>query len=293
MLKKTQLFVLLLFSVCFVNAQQPIIPLYKGPAPGSEGWDWKENTLPKNANGLIVTQNVVNPTLAVYKPEAGKANGTSVIICPGGGFHILSMNTEGTDVAIALVKKGVTCFVLKYRLAHTLSDDPMQEMMSVIQNGDREKKMEKTIPLSIADGKAAITYVREHATELGINPTRIGIMGFSAGGTVAGSAAFNYSAASKPDFVAPVYAYMPAVLMGTVATDAPPMFIVAASDDQLNLQTNSVELYTKWNSAKKSAELHLYNKGGHGFGMRTQNIPTDTWIDRFTDWLDMQGLLKK
>ena len=169
----------------------------------------------------------------------------------------------------------------------------MQEMMSVIQNGDREKKMEKTIPLSIADGKAAITYVREHATELGINPTRIGIMGFSAGGTVAGSAAFNYSAASKPDFVAPVYAYMPAVLMGTVATDAPPMFIVAASDDQLNLQTNSVELYTKWNSAKKSAELHLYTKGGHGFGMRNQGIPTDSWLERFTDWLDMQGLLKK
>ena len=85
---------------------------------------------------------------------------------------------------------------------------------------------------------------------------------------------------------------MPSALMGSVAADAPPMFLVAASDDQLNLQTNSVELYSKWNNAKKSAELHLYNKGGHGFGMRTQNIPTDTWIDRFTDWLDMQGLLK-
>ena len=292
MYRKIYLLLLFVLGVGCLHAQQTIIPLYKGSAPGSENWDWKENTLPKNSNGLVITHNVVNPTLTVYKPEAGKANGTSVIICPGGGFHILSMNTEGWDVASALVKKGVTCFVLKYRLAHTVTNDPMKEMSTAIQNGDADKKMEKTIPLCIADGKAAIAYVREHALELGVNPGRIGIMGFSAGGTVAGSAAFNYSRANKPDFVAPVYAFMPSALMGSVAADAPPMFLVAASDDQLNLQTNSVELYSKWNNAKKSAELHLYNKGGHGFGMRTQNIPTDTWIDRFTDWLDMQGLLK-
>ena len=293
MFTKTKLVILLLCFAAFLQAQQPVIPLYKGTAPGSENWDWKETTIPKNSNGLVITHNVVTPTLTVYTPEAGMANGSSLIICPGGGFHILSMNTEGWDVAAALVKKGVTCFVLKYRLAHTLTNDPMQEMMSAIQSGDVDKKMEKTIPLSIADGKAAIAYVREHATELGINPNRIGIMGFSAGGTVAGSAAFNYTPSNKPDFVAPVYAYMPAVLMGTVAADAPPMFLVAASDDQLNLQTNSVDLYTKWNSAKKSAELHLYTKGGHGFGMRNQNIPTDTWLDRFTDWMGLLGFLKK
>lgn len=293
MFRKTQFFILFLFAVTFLHAQQPVISLYKGPAPGSETWDWKETTIPKNSNGLVITHNVVSPTLTVYKPETDNANGTSVIICPGGGFHILSMNTEGWDVANALVKKGITCFVLKYRLTHTLTNDPFTEMMSAIQNGDADKKMEKTIPLSIADGKAAIAYVREHAGELGVNPDRIGIMGFSAGGTVAGSAAFNYTPSNKPDFVAPIYAYMPAVLMGPVAADVPPMFLVAASDDQLNLQTNSIALYSKWNSAKKPVELHLYTKGGHGFGMRIQGIPTDTWLERFTDWLEMQGLLRK
>ena len=291
MLTRKLLFIVLFFVVVFSNAQQ-VVNIYKGPAPGSESWDWKETTLPKDSRGLVVTQNVVNPTLTVYKPEAGKANGTAVIICPGGGFLILSMNTEGVDVAAALVKKGITCFVLKYRLAHTLTNDPMAEMSAAIQKGDPEKKMEKTIPLSIADGKAAIAYVREHAKEWGIKTDRIGIMGFSAGGTVTASAAFNYNDSNKPDFVAPVYAYMPPQLTGTIAADAPPMFLVAASDDQLNLQPHSVALYTKWNEAKKPVELHLYTKGGHGFGMRTQNIPTDTWIDRFTDWMDMMGLLK-
>ncbi len=285
-----KLLLLSFLLISFSYAQQ-VISLYPGAAPGSEKWDWKEGFIPMNSNGLEIAYNVVNPTLTVFKPEAGKANGTAVVICPGGGFMLLSMNTEGTDVAKALVKKGITCFVLKYRLAHVTGNDPFAEMMKAIQTGDPEKKMQAAIPLSIADGKAAIAYVRSHASEYGVDPKKIGITGFSAGGTVTASSAFGYDAANRPDFVAPVYAFMPPELIGKVAADAPPMFLVVASDDQLNLQTHSITLYTKWNESKKPVELHAYTKGGHGFGMRTQKIPTDSWIDRFTDWMGMMGFL--
>jgi acetyl esterase/lipase len=118
-------------------------------------------------------------------------------------------------------------------------------------------------------------------------------MGFSAGGTVTASVTFQYTADTRPDFVAPIYAYMGAVKAADVPKDAPPMFIVAATDDQLGLAPDSVKLYSQWIAAKKSAEMHLYAKGGHGFGMRKQNLPTDQWIERFGEWLGVQGLLKK
>ena len=118
-------------------------------------------------------------------------------------------------------------------------------------------------------------------------------MGFSAGGTVTASVAFQYSTETRPDFVAPIYAYLGAVKPADVPKDAPPMFLVAATDDQLGLAPDSVKLYSMWQTAKKPVELHLYAKGGHGFGMRKQNLPTDQWIDRFGEWLGLQGLLKK
>ena len=107
------------------------------------------------------------------------------------------------------------------------------------------------------------------------------------------SAAFNYTKENRPDFVAPIYAYFPSTMFGTIAADAPPMFIAAASDDGLNLAPHSAELYNRWLAAKKSVELHMYARGGHGFGMKTQNHPTDNWIERFADWLNQQGYMKK
>src|SRR5216117_2944349 len=116
----------------------------------------------------------------------------------------------------------------------------------------------------------------------------------AAGGTVTASVAFSYSADTRPNFVAPIYlAYNWTIKAGGVPADAPPMFILAATDDPLGLAPQSVALYQDWIAAKKSAELHLYQKGGHGFGMRKQNLPTDHWIERFADWLEVQGLLKK
>jgi len=291
-MKKTIILFALSLSLLVAHAQQKVIQLYSGPAPGSENWNWDEKVNEKNMWNTKVVYNVSRPTLTVFTPDASVANGTAVIICPGGAFHALSINSEGFDVANWLVKKGIVCLVLKYRLAHSLTDDPVKEVMD--KSGKKEFNDENAavIPLEIADGRTAIVYVRKHASEYKISPDRIGIIGFSAGGTVTASTAYNYTAENRPDFVAPIYAYMPEFLQSTVPNDAPPMFLAAATDDQLGLAPHSVDLYNKWVAAKHSAELHLYAKGGHGFGMRTQNIPTDTWIDRFADWLNAQGFLK-
>jgi acetyl esterase/lipase len=147
------------------------------------------------------------------------------------------------------------------------------------------------IPLEIADAREALAYVRKHAAELGILTNRIGILGFSAGGTLAESAAFNYSTENRPDFVAPIYASVPTEQSWELPKDAPPMFLAAASDDQLNLVPSSLLLYNKWMAAHKPVEMHLFAKGGHGFGMRIQNLTSDTWVDRLYDWLKQLGFL--
>ncbi len=282
---------LLLFILLFAmgaKAQHKVIPLYDGGSPGTEGLTYNEKI---TADSNIV-YNVSHPTLTVYAPAPLNNTGTAVIVCPGGGFYILGIKGEGTQVADYLVKKGITVFILKYRLGQSLTDNPGAELGAAMRKTDFAEKIKPLIPFSIADGKEAIKYVRAHAAEYGIAPNRIGITGFSAGGTVAAAAAFNYTADNRPDFDAPVYAYMPPYLQAPVAADAPPMFLCAASDDQLGLATHSVDLYSKWLAAKRPAELHIYEKGGHGFGMGKNNIPTDTWIDRFADWIGLQGLLK-
>jgi acetyl esterase/lipase len=148
------------------------------------------------------------------------------------------------------------------------------------------------IPLALADGQQAMTYVRQNATTFGLKPDRIGIIGFSAGGTVAASVGFNYTPASRPDFVAPIYLSYDWTIKEEVPADAPPLFLAAATDDQIGLASHSIRMYNDWLAADKSAELHLYANGGHGFGMRTQNLPTDRWIELFGDWLGLLGLME-
>jgi acetyl esterase/lipase len=283
---------LLLSLTCIpALAQEKVIRLYDGPAPGSEDWKQTEQENRTNLWQTRVVFNVANPTLTVFQPEPGTANGTAVVVCPGGGFFALSIDSEGFDVARWLNKKGVTCFVLKYRLVECKTDDPTRELMS---RGPLDEVVAPIVKLALADGNAAISYVRKHASGFAVNPDRVGIIGFSAGGTVAVSAAMNYTAETRPDFVAPIYpAYNWAIKGSGVPADAPPAFVLAASDDPLGLAPQSVEIYHDWIAAGKSAELHLYSKGGHGFGMRQQHLPTDHWIERFADWLDVQGLLKK
>ncbi len=266
-------------------AQNKIIKLYDGPAPGSENWDWEEKTV--NMGPAEFAYNIVSPELIVFEPDAEKANGQAVVVCPGGGFHFLSMNNEGYDVAKWLNDKGITAFVLKYRTEHCLTDNPMMEFMQKGPNTDKfNKDIEPVVSMGIEDGKAAIAYVREHAEEYGIKPDQIGIMGFSAGGTVTAGVAFTYGEKSRPDFAVPVYPYVGSFGDPPVPEDAPPIFIAGATDDTFGFQTHCTRLYLQWANAGKSAELHIYRKGGHGFGMQKQNIPTDHWIDRFYEWLE-------
>ena len=285
--------------LCFVAflttlaAAQDVISLYPGTPPGPAQENYPEKAYFSKIWNTEVVTNVTKPSLMVFKPAPELRNGTAVVICPGGGFMALSITSEGTDVAKYLAAKGVTAFVLKYRLAHT-GEDATQEFTELI--ADRQKFMEfagKDIPLAIDDGLAAVTYVRKHATEWGVSPDRVGIIGFSAGGAVTAGVAFRYQPEGRPAFVAPIYAGGERFNDVSVPADAPPMFVAAATDDQLGLVPASVALYQKWMEAHKSAELHMYAKGGHGFGMRKQNLPTDHWIDRFADWLELQGWMKK
>ena len=284
---------LLIVFLATLAAAQDVIPLYPGPPPGSEQGNYPEKEYFSKVWNTEVVANVTKPSLTVFKPSPELRNGTAMVICPGGGFMALSINSEGNDVARYMAARGVTAFVLKYRVAHT-GEDATQEFMALLANRQKfQETVGKVVPLAVADGLAAVAYVRQHASEWGVSPDRVGIVGFSAGGRVTSGVAFNYPPEGRPAFVAPIYAGGEISKDVPVPADAPPMFLAAATDDQLGLVPESVALYERWTAAHKSAELHLYAKGGHGFGMRKQNLPTDRWIDRFADWLELQGFLNK
>jgi acetyl esterase/lipase len=236
-MNKVLISALIMFFAIGVKAQQKVIQLYPGAAPGSESWTYNEKEV---SNPYPIVYNVSHPTLTAYLPDPAIATGTAVIVCPGGGFYILGMKDEGIEVARWLNKKGVAAFILKYRLGQSLTDNPGQELGANMKKSDFVDKIKPIIPLSVADGREAIKYVRAHASDYGVSPSKIGIIGFSAGGTVAASSAFNYTADNRPDFVAPIYAYMPPALQGAIADDAPPMFICAATNDELGLAPHSV-----------------------------------------------------
>ena len=280
-------FVLLLSAAA---AAQDVIPLYPGLPPGSQPANYPEKAFFSKVWNTDVVSNVTIPTLTVFKPAPELKNGTAVVVCPGGGFMALSITSEGTSVAKYLAAKGVTAFVLKYRLAHT-GDDATQEFADLFKDRAKfDQVMASEIPLADADGLAAVTWVRQHAADYGVSPDRVGIIGFSAGGGVTAEVAVHYAPEGRPAFVAPIYAGG-LNADAPVPSDAPPMFVAAATDDNLGLAPQSIALYQKWAAAGKSVELHMYAKGGHGFGMRKQDLPTDHWIDRFADWLRQQGFL--
>ena len=284
---------ILLISIHTALAQQ-VIPLYEGKPKGSETWTWTEKTYSENAFNTPIVCNVVEPTITAYLPPYYLANGTAMIVAPGGAFHILSIESEGTAVAKWLNSMGIAAFVLKYRLAPSQTDDPVRELMGKMGDFEKlDKENEPFIPLAMADGLTAVKYVREHAKEFDINPEKVGFMGFSAGATLTMSVVYNATEENRPNFVAPIYAYEPAIIGSKVPAVKTPIFVAVAGDDQLGMVPFSLNIYKKWFEAKQPAELHVYEKGGHGFGMRIQNLPTDTWHERLGEWLHLQGYLKK
>lgn len=270
---------------------QKEIQLYKGLPPGSENWTWKEGVNTNNSVKVMTVYNVVRPTLTAYLPDPSVAYGTAIIIAPGGGFHFLAINHEGIDVAKELVKKGVTVFILKYRLAHITSDNPFDDMINAPDPKAWDDESLPIIPLAVADGRAALAYVRNHAAAYKISKDKIGFMGFSAGGRVAAGITFGYNETNRPDFVVPVYADMPESEQGEVTSDSPPLFIVCAQDDEFGFVTHAIGLYNRWYAAKRPVEMHLFSSGGHGFGIGSSANTTHNWIDRLFDWLVAQNLI--
>ena len=285
---KNKLFILtvlvFLIGLAQVQAQQ-VIRLYSGKAPGSENWTWKE----QNLGGYL--RDVTDPTLTAFVPS--NPNGIAVIIAPGGGFHYLVYELEGTAVAKKLNEKGITAFVLKYRLVHEDPVHPYYNKMMETKNFEMLDSVSAPgIILALQDALTAIKYVRQHAAEYKIDSDKIGFIGSSAGGTIAMSVAYNTLEESRPNFVAPIYAFAGAIIGTEVPKVKTPIFIAAATDDEFGFASHSIGIYQKWMEAKQPAELHLYERGKHGFGMNKQNLPTDKWIERFGDWLELQGLLK-
>jgi acetyl esterase/lipase len=274
----------LLLSTAAFAAEPLVIPLYPGPAPGSESWAQQQVETIGPDDTVRRIRNVTKPLLFAYLPEKAQATGTAVVICPGGGFRHLAIDVEGHDVARYLNSIGVAAFVLQYRLMP--SGDEAENDPAV-----KAARRKEIIPMAAADGRRALSLVRSRAAEFGIAPDRIGIMGFSAGGYIAAAVAVEHDPASRPNFAAPIYGAMPENV--TPPADAGPLFIAHADDDKtVNPVNTSIRMYTAWKNAGLSAEMHIYAVGGHGFGMRRKELEVGTWHERFRDWLGVQGLLK-
>ena len=287
--RKATIVVICLHLFTFITAQQKVIPLYKGTSPGSENWNWTEGEIYKNPFNTKIVYNVTQPTLIAYLPDPAVANGSAVIICLGGGFHVLLIDSIGTKLGNELTKKGITVFILKYRLAKSFTDDPWKEVTNLIKDSLMfTQKIAPVVKLAGDDLNASIAYVLQHADEFKVDKKRIGVMGLSAGGTLAANLAYNYTPETRPAFVAALYTRTSSVRRTNIQQDAPPLFIAAATDDSTTSVSNSVSLYNDWMNSKHSAELHLYTKGGHGL----RGFPAESWINRFEEWLDVLGFLK-
>ncbi len=269
-------------------ADDPVeISLWPGGAPGSEGNKTGNVVVDQGKNGKIsrsVTQ-VHDPSLTIYLPAKDKANGAAVVICPGGGHRVLAIEHEGHDIARWFNNIGVASFILKYRLARA--------------PGSTYKIEEH----ALEDAKRAVRLVRSCASEWGVDPKRVGMIGFSAGGEVTALAGTRFdtgsdSAAdpvdrlsSRPDFLVLVYpGFRPESLK--VTKETPPTFLVHADDDRLSAE-RSAAFYLALKKAGVSGELHVYARGGHGFGMRDNHQPVSTWPARLEEWMIDRGFTRK
>ncbi len=297
-MKKLSLMFCFLMMAFFLKAQE-VMDLYPGNVPNSKkGKDGQEKA-DTAANGTIRISKVTQPQLIAYYPEQEIANGTAIIICPGGGYSFLSISHEGSLIAKQLNTQGITAFVLKYRLP---SDVIMKD---------------KAIgPLQ--DAQQAMKVVRAQAEQFHIKADKIGIMGFSAGGHLASTLGTHYEKAwidnpkntsLRPDFMVLLY---PVVTMGTfthagsknnllgdhpdsdlvkeysnelhVNAQTPPTFVVQANDDKTVPSENSLDFIKALKQAGVKSELHLYQAGGHGFGLHNKTT-SDEWFDRLMNWL--------
>lgn len=280
-------------------AEPNAIPLGTGgvehqPAPESWFRQW----------GEPMARNVSTATLTPFLPDPAKANGTAVIVAPGGGFRWLSINNEGWKIAKALNAQGVAAFVLKYRLIPTpptlegLKESMNRTFAAVTPPAAAPAGASAAAPAAepprpprpdlsnqLADAEAAYALIVKNAEKWHIDPNRIGMIGFSAGAGLTLHCTLN-SKTMKLAFIAPIYPGMGPV---EVPKDAPPLFVAIAADDFLF--HGQFGLIKSWFEAGRPVEFHLYQHGGHGFGMGYPNHPTYWWFEVFTHWLDVNGFL--
>ena len=270
--------------------QPTAIEIGTGPLPGAtaqESWH--------SQYGSQFARNVTVATITPFLPDRSKASGAAVVVAPGGGFRTLSMENEGWNVARALAERGVAAFVLKYRLNQTPADMAgFERSMAAMFSGTaarppRPDPQEMTTRLApqIADSRAAFALIRRRAAEWKIDPDRIGMVGFSAGAMLTMATAL-VGEDAKPAFIGNIYGPLAAV---TVPADAPPLFVALAADDPF-FASGGIGLIDSWRAAKKPAEFHLYEQGGHGFGMYPKETTSTGWFNAFVSWLTMHGMLK-
>lgn len=271
--------------------ERPQISLWPNVAPQETGDIGPEGVQPLRPNDTTIRiENVSQPTLTVFAPAAEKSVGTAVVICPGGAYNILAWNKEGTEAAEWLNTLGVTAFVLKYRV-------PL-----------RKGRERYAAPLE--DLQRALGIVRSRAKEWNVDPQRVGILGFSAGGHLAAIASTNYQqrvyetvddddrASCRPDFTLLIY---PGYLVDDqnrlapeikITAETPPTFLVMTEDDVIRVE-GALFYYLALKQAKIPAEMHLYPTGGHGYGLRPSKHLVSTWPARAGEWLQTAGLLEK
>lgn len=266
-------------------SQAGSIPLYAEQPDIAEQEIWE-----RSARGEPWVRNVSAPTLTPVLPIPGKGTGVAVVVAPGGAFRALSVTNEGMAVARWLADRGIAAFVLKYRLEPTPADPAEYEaLIHEFQQrfaAGRITAADLAVPReALADGQAAVRLVRARASEWDIDPARVGFMGFSAGAMTAVAVATESSPDARPDFIVPIY---PAMLPVSVPADAPPMFLSLASDDPL-FGGQGYGLVESWKAAGNAVEFHLFERGGHGFGMRHQDLTSDRWPRVLQEWLHMHG----
>jgi acetyl esterase/lipase len=245
--------------------------------------------------GDPMARNITTATLTPFLPKPGTANGAAVIVAPGGGFRWLSMGNEGWEVAQALADKGIAAFVLKYRLFPTPESlDGFKESMnrtfaaatpSSSTNATPPPRPALDLSNQLQDAEAAYAMIVKRAKEWGVDTARLGMIGFSAGAGLTMHATLN-SKIMKLHFIGPIYGGMGPV---EVPKNAPPMFNVIATDDFLF--RGQFGVIDSWYKAGRPVEFHLYQNGGHGFGLGNANRTSNRWFDAFTHWLDVNGFL--
>jgi acetyl esterase/lipase len=274
-------------------AEPAAIPLYRGIAPGSEGATQQE-VWTEAAGGEQWVRNVTRPMLTPFLPKKGKGNGTAVLVIPGGGFQFVSISNEGWPIAQWLADRGVAAFVLKYRVEKTADSEADFAKAIAIRfqaprsNAPLSPEMSAAVEIARADAQAAMRLIRGNAIAWGIDPQRVGMLGFSAGAMTTLATTLANVPDSRPDFIAPIYGNM---LPVTPPSKPPPMFAALASDDPL-FGSQGFGLIESWQKAGGSVEFHYFSGGSHGFGSHKKGTTSDLWFDQFMAWMKEKGLLQ-